>query len=315
MSVSISDLLGKKHSIDRAELTFRSMKAAADEGNLRLAVSRGITVVIQATAAAYRAPAPIVHKAEILIQATREIIHGAVIRRAALEGLGGRLPRPPRWKERKTPKHIRELRAQKEVEEARKKAGIVLTEEQKNRTMVEEFLRSKAGWSEYIDVTESIPAVVSIENLISRAQEIVKETIDDPLIPDWLKFGRLVGATSIIKSAELIASKADGESIRKVWRVPIEKMIDQLRPKITFPKAKEAEEGLIIPTAFPERTKNILVSVFGLSEEAQRNVEVFPEGLKVYGTAAAREVLTALNAINTRFPWIKQTLMGLSWTA
>lgn len=315
MSVSISDLLGKKHSINRAEMTFRSMKAAADEGNLRLAVSRGITAIIQATAAAYRAPAPIIRKAEALIQATREIIHGAVLRRAAVEGLDGRLPRPPRWKERKTPKHIRELRAQKEAEETRKKAGIVLTEEQKNRTMVEEFLRSKEGWSQYIDVTESIPAVVSIENLISKAQEIVKGTIDDPLMPDWLKFGRLVGAASIVKSAELIAGKADGESVRKVWRVPIEKMIDQLRSRITFPEAKGAEEGLIIPTAFPERTKNVLVSIFGLSEKAQNNIEVFPEGLKVYGTAAAREVMTALNTIHTRFPWIKQTLMGLSWTA
>lgn len=110
--MSISDLLGKKHSINRAEQTFKSMKAAADEGNLRLAVSRGITVIIQATAAAYKAPAPIIRKAEILIQATRDIIHGAVIRRAALEGF-----RP--WRSRKVaqPKTEEEIELEKTIEE------------------------------------------------------------------------------------------------------------------------------------------------------------------------------------------------------
>lgn len=112
MSVSVSDLLGKKHSIDRAAQTFRSMKAAVDEGNLRLAVSRGITVIIQATAAAYKAPAPIIRKAEVLIQATREIIHGAVIRRAALEGFHP-------WKSRKIkmPKTEEEIELDKTIEE------------------------------------------------------------------------------------------------------------------------------------------------------------------------------------------------------
>lgn len=83
------------------------------EGNLRLAVSRGITVIIQATAAAYKAPAPIIRKAEVIIQAVRTIIHGAIIEKTAL---GAFWP----WKERRVKPFVRRTKEEIELDVKRK---------------------------------------------------------------------------------------------------------------------------------------------------------------------------------------------------
>ena len=87
MSISVSELLGKKHSIVAAEHTLKLMHAAAAEENLRLAVSRGITAVIQATAAAMNAPDEIVERAERVVQEVRQVAQSAAIRKVAM-GLG-----------------------------------------------------------------------------------------------------------------------------------------------------------------------------------------------------------------------------------
>ena len=87
MSVSISQLLGKRQKIVDAEHTLKITLDAAKEGNLRLAVSRGITAIIQAAAAAVGAAPPIVRRAEAIIQTVRNIIQGAVIKKAALGSL------------------------------------------------------------------------------------------------------------------------------------------------------------------------------------------------------------------------------------
>ena len=90
MSVSISQLLGKKQKIADAEHTLKITLDAAEEGNLRLAASRGITAIIQATAAAVGAAPPIIRRAEAIIQTVRNIIQGVVIKKAALGSFGGR---------------------------------------------------------------------------------------------------------------------------------------------------------------------------------------------------------------------------------
>jgi hypothetical protein len=295
-------------------MTFRSMRAAVGEGNLRLAVSRGITVIIQATAAAYKAPAPIIRKAEALIQATRETIHGAVIGRAALGGVSGRVQREY---EPKISKKLRDYIEQQQEEEARKSAGIILTEEQKNKAIVRRLLsEDEEGWASFVDMKKYIPDVVTSQSLIDKAREIVKKTVDDPWMPEWIKFGHLTGAASLVKAAEtIVGDDKHANQIRKIWRAPIERLISQFKAPETFPKGEGAEAGIYIKTAFPERTKNILVSIFGLSENAQRNTKLFPDGLRVWGRESAKEVLTAIHTMNARFPWIKQTLMGLSWTA
>ncbi len=284
------------------------------EGNLRLAVSRGVTVIIQATAAAYKASAPIIRKAEALIQATRETIHGAVIGRAALGGVSGRVQRDY---EPKISKKLRDYIEQQQEEEARKSAGIILTEEQKNKAIVRRLLsEDEEGWTSFVDMKKYIPDVVTSQSLIDKAREIVKKTVDDPWMPEWIKFGHLTGAASLVKAAEtIVGDDKHANQIRKIWRVPIERLISQFKAPETFPKGEGAEAGIYIKTAFPERTKNILVSIFGLSENAQRNTKLFPDGLRVWGRESAKEVLTAIHTMNTRFPWIKQTLMGLSWTA
>lgn len=75
--------IGRKHSIVTAEHTLRIAVSALRRGDLRLAVSRGITAVIQASTAALGAPQEIKERADRVVQATRKLIQGVVVRRAA----------------------------------------------------------------------------------------------------------------------------------------------------------------------------------------------------------------------------------------
>jgi len=56
-----------------AEHTLKITLDAAEEGNLRLAASRGITAIIQATAAAVGAAPPIIRRAEAILGAARRL--------------------------------------------------------------------------------------------------------------------------------------------------------------------------------------------------------------------------------------------------
>jgi len=100
------ELLGRRHSIVDAEHTYRIAAQAYGQGNLRLAVSRGITAVIQASIASMGAPEEVKERADRVIQGVRQIIHGAVLERAKrhlseLGVLSGRRPKAPlpRWLE------------------------------------------------------------------------------------------------------------------------------------------------------------------------------------------------------------------------
>lgn len=77
------ELLGRKHSIVEAEHTLQIAFRAYREGNLRLAVSRGITAVIQASIASVGAILEIKERADRVVQAVRKMIQGVALKRAA----------------------------------------------------------------------------------------------------------------------------------------------------------------------------------------------------------------------------------------
>ncbi len=93
-----SALLGRKHSIVAAEKTLKGVHQAVDRGDLRLAVSRAITAIVQATSAAMSGPREVVERANRVIQEVRQVIHGAVIRRMSktVAGLGAKKRKGPR---------------------------------------------------------------------------------------------------------------------------------------------------------------------------------------------------------------------------
>lgn len=88
VSKSSHALLGKKHTLASAKHTLILVLRAVKQGDLRLAVSRGITAIIQATAAAVGTSGSTVSEAANVVQAVRNVIHGAVIKKAA-SSLGG----------------------------------------------------------------------------------------------------------------------------------------------------------------------------------------------------------------------------------
>lgn len=310
--MTVSDLLGKRHSIARAEQTLKTMKSAAEAGNLRLAVSRGITTIIQATAAAYKAPAPIIRRAEAIVQETRNIIQGAIIHRAALNGLGARF-------ERKLPKRLQKLLEAKQLEEERKKQGIVLTKQEQELELIENIIdENEKGWTSYIDTKSALPPSINAANLISRGQEIVQTTINEASLPDWYRIGRLVTAVGLFKAAESLMDKATAMKAGATYRQPVEKTIAQLKASMTFPRAEGAQEGITIPTPgdpYAVKTRNLLISVFGLSDRAQRQIRPTPDGMEIRDDEAAKEILRDMTLIRTKFPWLQQTMMGISHSA
>lgn len=80
-------LLGRRHSIATAEHTLRTALSAAKQGNARLASSRAVTAIIQASIASVGAPAPVVHRAEAITFEGRRLIQHLVLARAARLGL------------------------------------------------------------------------------------------------------------------------------------------------------------------------------------------------------------------------------------
>ena len=79
MSIGISPLLEKRQTIGSAERTLRLVMQALNKGDLRLAVSRGITAIIQAASASVGAKKSTVKRAGKVIQEVRNIIQGAVL--------------------------------------------------------------------------------------------------------------------------------------------------------------------------------------------------------------------------------------------
>jgi hypothetical protein len=161
VSASFSDLLGKSHSIARAELTLRSVKSAAKEGNIRLAVSRGITAIIHATAAAYKAPAPIVRKAEAIVQEVRDVIQGAVIKKATLGGLGARYEKIV-----EPSKYMKELRAKEDIEK-------------RLRSAIEPLIKFKADQAAKAAVEQVYEDYNSTEEDYRPSQYMLKLRVED----------------------------------------------------------------------------------------------------------------------------------------
>lgn len=133
----MSDLLGKKHSIVEAEHTLRIATGAYKRGDMRLAVSRGITAIIQASIASLNAPEEIVERSEHVVQGVRRIIQGAVLSRA-LSGLGAkgfrfRLPAhlspDPEVRKRTLPVHPEVQRARELMKTARPVIEAEIVEE------------------------------------------------------------------------------------------------------------------------------------------------------------------------------------------
>jgi hypothetical protein len=80
-------LLGRRHSIETAEHTLKTALSALKQGNARLASSRTVTAIIQASIASVGAPAPVVRRAEAITFEGRRIIQHLVLARAARLGL------------------------------------------------------------------------------------------------------------------------------------------------------------------------------------------------------------------------------------
>ena len=94
-------LLGRKHSILKAQHTLKLVLQAVKRGDLRLAVSRGITAVIEASSAAVGAPEATVGKAKAIVEAVRKVIQGAVITKMdSLSGPRMRWSVPKRYGEK-----------------------------------------------------------------------------------------------------------------------------------------------------------------------------------------------------------------------
>jgi hypothetical protein len=91
---TVHPLLGKRHTLAAAEHTLLLTLRAAKQGDLRLAVSRGITTIIQASSAAMGGSKETINKAANIVQGVRNVIHTAVISKQAAGMLDGRIRDP-----------------------------------------------------------------------------------------------------------------------------------------------------------------------------------------------------------------------------
>jgi len=114
----VANELGRKHSIVTAEHTFRIALSAFQRKDLRLAVSRGITAVIQASSAAIGAPEEIKERADKVVQGVRKLVQGVVIKRA-ISGLSAIRPYRPRSMSI-MPKSSVQMKQEQEAREAKR---------------------------------------------------------------------------------------------------------------------------------------------------------------------------------------------------
>jgi len=315
VSVSISELLGKKHPIGAAERTFGLVKAAVEEGNLRLAVSRGITVVIMATAAAMRAPAAIVRRAEELIQATRDIVHGAVLKRVAMSGLGAKFKvRIPHARPPKVWDPVRSIIR----EQAKKTAEAEATEAAAEVEPVIKIGPSKAGErlstkkpQDFPFTTVDFPAAKASKFHGHFPAGIFIPTPGDP----W---GHKLTSLLIPLIDPRFENNiiADPDGINVYGNEATEDVFDVM----TFLyKSMPWKTGIFIPTpGDPGGVKFMSLLSAKIDPIVQREIESLPGGLKVRGPEAVKAVSAAVTEIQRGAPWTKHTFLGvypLPWGA
>lgn len=315
MSVSISELLGKKHPIGAAERTFGLVKAAVEEGNLRLAVSRGITVVIMATAAAMRAPALIVRRAEELIQATRDIVHGAVIKRAALSGLGAKFKvRIPHAKPPKVWDPVRSIIRKR----AREAAEVEAAAESQKVDPVIKIGPSKAGETllakkpeDFPFITKNFPAAKASK---FHGHFPAGTFIPTPGDPWGHKLTNLLIPLIDPRFEKNIIAEPDGISVYG------NDAVEDVFGVMTFLyKSMPWKTGIFIPTpGDPGGLKFMSLLSAKIDPIFQREIESLPGGLKVRGPEAVKAISAAVAEIQRGVPWTKYTFLGvypLPWGA
>ena len=301
MSISISELLGKKHPIGAAERTFVLVKAAVEEGNLRLAVSRGITVVIMATAAAMRAPAVIVRRAEELIQATRDIVHGAVIKRVALNGLmGARRPQPV--------DKVEALR--------RKLLQMERKEEEEKKTEEEIEKKSKKIKPEDLPfVTQEFPAGRGkLSVALAHGRASAGTYIPTPGDPWGQNLLHLI--SSIVVDPRHVAAIIPDKGGLNVYGERASQSV--LEAMDFLYKVMPWKVGTFIPTPGDPGGEELMshlrsMSVVNpelLNPAVMDEIESHSDGLKVYGPDASKAVSEAVTRIKKNIPWTRFTVLG-----